>query len=172
MPDHSDGAAISVRLRGAPALQVPLGTVHKADRDRRSWSENLAAERAALGVDAQPYCLVIGGGQARNHDGCASEAIGRADDHRGEKRERGQFLAKPLPLALSSMIPIWYDHLPYLPFPDNWPVFTPKDKWAIGSSPTSRSWSSTTGAQLKLRARASTPTGNAGRSMSSGRGVR
>ena len=24
--------------------------------------------------------------------------------------------------------PVWYDHLPYLPFPDNWPVFTPKDK--------------------------------------------
>jgi cation diffusion facilitator CzcD-associated flavoprotein CzcO len=24
--------------------------------------------------------------------------------------------------------PVWFDHLPYLPFPDNWPVFTPKDK--------------------------------------------
>lgn len=26
--------------------------------------------------------------------------------------------------------PIWYDHLPYLPFPDWWPIFTPKDKLA------------------------------------------
>ena len=24
--------------------------------------------------------------------------------------------------------PVWYDHLPYLPFPTNWPVFAPKDK--------------------------------------------
>jgi cation diffusion facilitator CzcD-associated flavoprotein CzcO len=24
--------------------------------------------------------------------------------------------------------PIWFDHLPYLPFPEHWPVFTPKDK--------------------------------------------
>ena len=24
--------------------------------------------------------------------------------------------------------PVWYDHLPYLPFPANWPIFTPKDK--------------------------------------------
>lgn len=24
--------------------------------------------------------------------------------------------------------PVWYDHLPYLPFPESWPVFTPKDK--------------------------------------------
>jgi len=26
--------------------------------------------------------------------------------------------------------PVWYDHLPYIQFPDNWPVFTPKDKLA------------------------------------------
>ena len=26
--------------------------------------------------------------------------------------------------------PVWYDHLPYLKFPDNWPVFSPKDKIA------------------------------------------
>jgi putative flavoprotein involved in K+ transport len=24
--------------------------------------------------------------------------------------------------------PVWYDHLPYLPFPANWPIFSPKDK--------------------------------------------
>ncbi|KAK9472389.1 uncharacterized protein V1510DRAFT_417353 [Dipodascopsis tothii] len=26
--------------------------------------------------------------------------------------------------------PVWYDHLPYMPFPSSWPVFTPKDKLA------------------------------------------
>lgn len=26
--------------------------------------------------------------------------------------------------------PVWFDHLPYFPFPDWWPVFTPKDKLA------------------------------------------
>lgn len=30
--------------------------------------------------------------------------------------------------ALCLHDPVWYDHLPYLPFPDDWPVFTPKDK--------------------------------------------
>ena len=24
--------------------------------------------------------------------------------------------------------PVWYDHLPYIKFPENWPVFAPKDK--------------------------------------------
>lgn len=26
--------------------------------------------------------------------------------------------------------PVWYDHLPYIPFPAHWPIFTPKDKLA------------------------------------------
>ena len=24
--------------------------------------------------------------------------------------------------------PVWYNHLPYLPFPEIWPIFTPKRK--------------------------------------------
>ena len=23
---------------------------------------------------------------------------------------------------------VWFDHLPYMPFPEYWPIFTPKDK--------------------------------------------
>ena len=26
--------------------------------------------------------------------------------------------------------PVWYDHMPYLPFPPDWPIYTPKDKLA------------------------------------------
>lgn len=26
--------------------------------------------------------------------------------------------------------PVWFDHMPYLPFPPSWPTFTPKDKMA------------------------------------------
>ncbi|GES63333.1 flavin-binding monooxygenase-like protein [Aspergillus terreus] len=26
--------------------------------------------------------------------------------------------------------PVWFDHMPYIPFPANWPIFTPKDKLA------------------------------------------
>lgn len=26
--------------------------------------------------------------------------------------------------------PVWYDHMPYINFPANWPIFTPKDKLA------------------------------------------
>jgi putative flavoprotein involved in K+ transport len=41
----------------------PLGTTHRATRGRPNWTEKLAADQAALGVSAQPYCLIIGGGQ-------------------------------------------------------------------------------------------------------------
>lgn len=26
--------------------------------------------------------------------------------------------------------PVWFDHMPYIPFPSSWPIFTPKDKLA------------------------------------------
>ena len=34
------------------------------------------------------------------------------------------------PAGLLLHDPVWYDHLPYLPFPESWPVFTPRDKLA------------------------------------------
>jgi cation diffusion facilitator CzcD-associated flavoprotein CzcO len=31
--------------------------------------------------------------------------------------------------------PVWFDHLPYIPFPESWPVFTPKVLIALNSPP-------------------------------------
>ena len=43
--------------------------------------------------------------------------------------------------------PVWYDHLPYLPFPDHWPIFSPKDKIAD-----IRTQTMSTGTELKKSA--------------------
>src|SRR5689334_10653537 len=40
-----------------------LGAVHGTDPDTRSWAEKRADEESALGHQAQPYTLVVGGGQ-------------------------------------------------------------------------------------------------------------
>ncbi len=40
-----------------------LGAVHGSDPDTRSWAEKKADEERELGRTAQPYVLVIGGGQ-------------------------------------------------------------------------------------------------------------
>ncbi len=105
----------------------PQGVTHRADRNRRTWSEARAAELARMGSDDQPYCLVIGGGQG-------GLALGARLRHLGvpalivEQNDRAGDSWRNRYRSLVLHDPVWYDHMPYLPFPDSWPVFTPKDK--------------------------------------------
>lgn len=104
-----------------------LGAVHGSDPDPRSWAEKRAAEEAALGRTVQPYALVIGGGQGGIALGARLRQLGVpaivVDRH---DRPGDQWRSRYKTLCLHD--PVWYDHLPYLPFPKNWPVFAPKDK--------------------------------------------
>ncbi len=105
----------------------PMGVRHGADRNRQTWSELRAVEEAELGASRQPYCLIIGGGQGGIMLGARLKQLGvpfvivernaKAGDS-WRKRYRSLVLHDP----------VWYDHLPYIPFPSHWPVFTPKDK--------------------------------------------
>jgi putative flavoprotein involved in K+ transport len=104
-----------------------LGAVHGSDHDTRSWAEKRADEEAALGFAAQPYTLVVGGGQGGIALGARLRQLGVpsivVDRH---ERPGDQWRKRYKSLCLHD--PVWYDHLPYLPFPANWPVFAPKDK--------------------------------------------
>ncbi|MCV7191468.1 NAD(P)/FAD-dependent oxidoreductase [Mycolicibacterium brumae] len=104
-----------------------LGAVHGSDPDPRSWAEKRASEEASLGREAQPYVLVIGGGQGGIALGARLRQLGVpaivVDKH---DRPGDQWRKRYKSLCLHD--PVWYDHLPYLPFPQNWPVFAPKDK--------------------------------------------
>ena len=107
----------------------PKGTEHGVNRDRTSWQEKREHEAQELGFTEQPYVLIVGGGQA---------GIGLAARLRQlsvptivvDKRARpgDQWRSRYKSLCLHD--PVWYDHMPYLKFPDNWPVFSPKDKIA------------------------------------------
>ncbi|AFR50150.1 flavin-containing monooxygenase [Gordonia sp. KTR9] len=105
----------------------PLGAVHGSDPDTRSWAEKKADEDLALGRTTQPYVLVIGGGQGGIALGARLRQLGVpsivVDRH---ERPGDQWRKRYKSLCLHD--PVWYDHLPYLPFPSNWPVFAPKDK--------------------------------------------
>jgi len=130
-----------------------LGAVHGSDPDPRSWAEKKAQEDATLGSTVQPYILVIGGGQGGIALGARLRQLGVpaivADKH---DRPGDQWRKRYKSLCLHD--PVWYDHLPYLPFPANWPVFAPKDKigdwlefYTRDRTPTSarrRSWSART----------------------------
>lgn len=104
-----------------------LGAVHGSDPDTRSWAERKADEDRALGYSEQPYILVIGGGQGGIALGARLRQLGVpaivVDKH---ERPGDQWRKRYKSLCLHD--PVWYDHLPYLPFPQNWPVFAPKDK--------------------------------------------
>src|SRR6185369_3427175 len=104
-----------------------FGTEHGVFPGRKNWAELKAEEEAALGITKQPYVLIIGGGQG----GIALAArLKRAGVPTiiVEKNERAGDSWRKRYKSLCLHDPVWYDHLPYLPFPDDWPVFSPKDK--------------------------------------------
>ena len=89
---------------------------------------NLKQEQEArLGVTEQPYCLIVGGGQGGIALGARMKRLG-VPTIIIEKNERAGDSWRKRYKSLCLHDPVWYDHLPYLPFPDHWPVFTPKDK--------------------------------------------
>ena len=109
------------------ALRRPMGAEHGHDPERKTWKEKREAEAAELGYSTQPYVLVIGGGQGGIALGARLRQLSVPtiviDKH---PRPGDQWRNRYKSLCLHD--PVWYDHLPYIPFPDNWPVFAPKDK--------------------------------------------
>jgi putative flavoprotein involved in K+ transport len=105
----------------------PRGVQHGARKDRVTWKEARTAEVEGYGRDRQPYVVVIGGGQGGIALGARLRQLGVdhvvVDRH---ARPGDQWRSRYKSLCLHD--PVWYDHLPYLPFPRNWPVFAPKDK--------------------------------------------
>ena len=107
----------------------PQGVAHSITRGRSTWLERRQAQDEALGVTEQPYTLIVGGGQGgiglaarlKNLD-VPTLVVDRYDAPGDAWRNRYR--------SLHLHDPVWYDHLPYMKFPDNWPVFPSKDKIA------------------------------------------
>ncbi len=105
----------------------PKGVEHGSIENRRSWLEERTREQEELGVSRQPYCLIVGGGQGGLALGARLKRLG-VETLIVEKNERPGDSWRKRYKSLCLHDPVWYDHLPYLPFPDHWPVFSPKDK--------------------------------------------
>ena len=107
----------------------PRGAEHGVARDRTSWLERRQSEADALGRTRQPYVVVVGGGQGGIALGARLRQLG-VPHVVLEKGERAGDSWRRRYASLCLHDPVWYDHLPYLDFPQNWPVFSPKDKIA------------------------------------------
>jgi putative flavoprotein involved in K+ transport len=103
------------------------GVEHGAFTDRQTWLERRKQEEAELGVTRQPYVVIVGGGQGGIGLGARLKRIG-VPTLIIEKNERPGDSWRKRYKSLCLHDPVWYDHMPYLPFPDHWPVFSPKDK--------------------------------------------
>ena len=105
----------------------PQGIVHGGIQHGPNWQERRTAEEAALGSTVQPYVVVIGGGQGGIALGARLKRLGvPAIVIEKNPRPGDSWRNRYRSLVLHD--PVWYDHLPYLPFPEHWPVFAPKDQ--------------------------------------------
>ncbi|MCA1494921.1 NAD(P)/FAD-dependent oxidoreductase [Ensifer sp. NBAIM29] len=110
-------------------LRRPLGVEHKVSRERLTWLEERERDEQTLGLEIQPYCLVVGAGQGGLALGARLKMLGvptlivdalpRPGDA-WRRRYKSLYLHDP----------VWSNHLPYIPFPDQWPVFMSKDQIA------------------------------------------
>jgi len=105
----------------------PLGKDHTITPDRIDWATAREAERDF--AEAQPAVVILGAG----HGGLALAA--RLGAHgiptlliERNRRVGDNWRNRYPSLALHD--PVGADHMPYLHFPDTWPKFTPKDKFA------------------------------------------
>lgn len=105
----------------------PLGVEYGIRRGRESWLDRRV--RSEEYRDREPQVVVIGAGQAGLAVAARLSQLG-VDTLIVERHERVGDNWRKRYHTLVLHDPVWFDHLPYLPFPDNWPVFTPKDKLA------------------------------------------
>ena len=121
-----------VELKGfeePKGLRRDKGVEHGVHPGRKTWLERRREEEAELGISRQPYVVIVGGGQGGIALGARLRRLG-VPTIIVEKNERAGDSWRKRYKSLCLHDPVWYDHLPYLPFPDHWPVYSPKDKIA------------------------------------------
>ncbi len=119
--------------------EVGRGIGHLRLREKRAWTllttlQELKGfeEERDTGLPSpqrDPYVLIVGGGQGGIALAARLKRLG-VPAAVIEKNERAGDSWRKRYKSLRLHDPVWYDHMPYLPFPDHWPVFSPKDRIA------------------------------------------
>ncbi|KAF2249574.1 FAD/NAD(P)-binding domain-containing protein [Trematosphaeria pertusa] len=103
------------------------GVQHGGDPNRKNWKEKRDAQTEFK--DSDPQVLIIGAGQGGLTVAARLKMLNIPSLMIDQNERVGDNWRKRYhQLVLHD--PVWYDHMPYIPFPPTWPVFTPKDKLA------------------------------------------
>lgn len=106
----------------------PLGANHgNSNSSHKTWKEQRQEEMSTLGYETQPFVVIIGGGQAGIALGARLRQL-NVPTIIIEKNKRIGDSWRNRYKSLCLHDPVWYCHFPYIDFPTNWPIFTPKDK--------------------------------------------
>ncbi|KAK5162872.1 uncharacterized protein LTR77_011129 [Saxophila tyrrhenica] len=92
-----------------------------------NWYERRQRQKEFL--DGEPQVLIIGAGQSGLNLGARLQAMGLSCLII-DKNERVGDNWRHRYRTLVTHDPVQYTHMAYMPFPSNWPLFTPKDKLA------------------------------------------
>lgn len=103
----------------------PVGNPH--GRSGPTWAERREREQAF--EDREPEVVIVGGGQSGLALGARLSQMG-VDALIVDAQPRVGDAWRNRYRSLSLHDPVWYDHMPYLNFPETWPVYMPKDKIA------------------------------------------
>ena len=123
--DHALRAQGPRGARPAPAARWAPSTA--PTRSARRGSSSSEREARELGYETQPEVVIVGGGQGGIALAARLRQL-RVPTIVVERNERPGDSWRKRYKSLCLHDPVWYDHLPYIKFPENWPVFSPKDK--------------------------------------------
>jgi putative flavoprotein involved in K+ transport len=113
----------------AIGLRRPRGMPEAYSPGRPSWRMNRDREAAELGVNHQPYCLVVGAGHAGLALGARLKRLG-VPTLLVDKQDRPSDTWRHRYEALTLHSPVRFDEMPYMAYPESWPVFRSKDQMA------------------------------------------
>lgn len=104
----------------------PNGVQHGEHTSRKNWLDLRNVENS-FEDGQEPTVLILGAGQAGLTVAARLKMLGiKSLIVDREERVGDNWRTRYHQLVLHD--PVWFDHLPYLPFPENWPIYTPKDK--------------------------------------------
>ena len=108
----------------------PLGAKHGVNPGAKTWKETRDERNRTLGYEKQPYVRDHRRRPGRHRARRAAAPARRARPSSSRRTSAPATSWRNRYKSLCLHDPVWYDHLPYLKFPKNWPVFSPKDKIA------------------------------------------